>query len=472
MFSTLLGCALTLGQVPDRSEWLLAPQYVKGVELVYTGAYTEKSFMPGIEHKRDYRLENTIFLMDADGRHWDVAIMTSLGLKSFRNPKDKEAGPSSVRLEIGEVDKHGRLRGKKGASLNLPLDGPPTIETGAFLEFAPSRVGKQQSWSVTEEGRPPRTWHVAGTEQKNGSMCLKLIGEQQSDDWDRPRPDHTAWRRRDTVWILPQLGIPTRVERVLERRDPARRNPSFVAEAQYDLSSQLRYPGKLYDDRADEIHKAERFLQEARALWQKPAQYRLQLDALLKKIQFHIEGHTQTPYRKAILQVQRNVEKARRGETPIEAVSDDGPAAVPAVKVGQRAPDFLVSELTGNQTTARLYRLLGRPVLIAFYNPATEAGKETLRFLQSVHDRTAGQVNVLAMAATSDADLVRKQHQEMHLPFPVMDGNGMRVTFGADATPRFVVLDADGIVRGAYTGWADHVPREISSELQSWLPKR
>src|SRR5262245_47492767 len=107
MFSTLLGCALTLGQmplgqVPDRSEWLLAPQYVKGVELVYTGAYSERSLMPGIEHKREYRLENTIFLMDTNGRHWDVAIMTSLALKSFRNPKDKgkdkEAGPSLVRL--------------------------------------------------------------------------------------------------------------------------------------------------------------------------------------------------------------------------------------------------------------------------------------------------------------------------------------------------------------------------------------
>src|SRR5207244_11330697 len=67
------------------------------------------------------------------------------------------------------------------------------------------------------------------------------------------RADHTAGRRRDTVWVPPQLGVPTRVERVLERREPARRDPTFVAEAAYDLSSQLRYPGRLFEERQEEI---------------------------------------------------------------------------------------------------------------------------------------------------------------------------------------------------------------------------
>src|SRR5438105_293249 len=218
MFASLLGFALTVGQVPDRSEWRVAPQYVPGVELVYTGLYTEKSLIPGVEHKREYRLDNTLFIMGSSGKQWDVAIMTVLGLRNFGPVGDKpiQAG-SSVRLEIGEVDKQGRLGGKKGASLSLPLDGPPTLESSVFVEFPVGRIGKQHMWSVTEDGRPPRTWQIVGLEQKNGSLCLKLVGEQQSDDWDRPRADHTAWRRRDTVWVPPQLGVPTRVERVLER---------------------------------------------------------------------------------------------------------------------------------------------------------------------------------------------------------------------------------------------------------------
>src|SRR5262249_39744120 len=33
----LVACALTASQVPSRAEWFLAPQLVRGQELVYTG---------------------------------------------------------------------------------------------------------------------------------------------------------------------------------------------------------------------------------------------------------------------------------------------------------------------------------------------------------------------------------------------------------------------------------------------------
>jgi hypothetical protein len=42
----------------------------------------------------------------------------------------------------------------------------------------------------------------------------------------------------------------------------------------------------------------------------------------------------------------------------------------------------------------------------------------------------------------------------------------MRVTFGAVETPRFVVLDGDGVVRLAETGWGFHTPHEIAEMLQ------
>jgi hypothetical protein len=38
-----------------------------------------------------------------------------------------------------------------------------------------------------EEGQPIRSWSVAGTELINATSCVKLVGVQQSDDWDRPR---------------------------------------------------------------------------------------------------------------------------------------------------------------------------------------------------------------------------------------------------------------------------------------------
>ena len=142
------------------------------------------------------------------------------------------------------------------------------------------RVCLQDSWLTGEEGRPPRTWRIAGVEIVNGTNCVKLVGVQQSDDWERPRGDSTAWQRRDAVWLSPQLGIAYRVERIIEHRDPLRKEPTHRTVLRYDLDSRLTYPGKLFEDRAQEIRQARKFWDEAVPLLREPAQHRQQLDAL------------------------------------------------------------------------------------------------------------------------------------------------------------------------------------------------
>jgi hypothetical protein len=59
----------------------------------------------------------------------------------------------------------------------------------------------------------------------------------------------------------------------------------------------------------------------------------------------------------------------------------------------------------------------------------------------------------------------------MRLPFPILAGKGLHLTFAVDATPRLVLLDAEGIVRLALTGWGHQVPQEVLAELQRWLPR-
>jgi len=65
---SLLTCSLVFGQAPDRQEWLLAPQYAPGLELVYGGSYVEKSLIPNVQHRKEYRLETTILIMDGAAR--------------------------------------------------------------------------------------------------------------------------------------------------------------------------------------------------------------------------------------------------------------------------------------------------------------------------------------------------------------------------------------------------------------------
>jgi peroxiredoxin len=464
----LFASAVALGQPTSRSEWQIAPQLAPGLELVYDGTYTEESLVPNVHFQRQYRLETLVFVLDAGPRHWDVAFMTALSERGPRlEPGVKDMKLISVRLELIQADAQGRLRDLTGATPLLSLNGPPTLETGCFVEAPTVRLTKNASWEVNEDARPPRSWQVAGVEAVNGVTCVKLTGQQQSADWDRPRADQTAWRRRDVVWIAPLRGVAEKVERVIERREPARRDPTYRATAHYQLKSPLRYPGPLFEDRKQEILKARKFQDDAVALLRQPAQYRAQLDALTKKISLHLENQAPTPYRKAVFHLVSRLENAKNGA---DVAVEENLRPVAAVGLGQRVPDFVVNEFTGKQS-ARLSRLLGRPVLVLFYNPVAETGKEVLQFAQSLVQQHGDRVAIMAMAVSNDAAFVRKQQSDLQLPFAILDGRGMHLTFGVEATPRLVLLDGEGVVRSAHTGWGLHIPREIQEELQRWLPK-
>ena len=153
------------------------------------------------------------------------------------------------------------------------------------------------------------------------------------------------------------------------------------------------------------------------------------------------------------------------------ALIDDTPRPMTAVGLGQRVPDFVVKAFTGKEESVRLSRSLGRPVLVFFYVPSSETGREVIEYAKNLAQQQGDKLAVMAMAVTKDAKLAQKQHQDMQLPFALLDGRAMHLTFGVDATPRLVLLDAEGIVRYAHTGWGPHIPRELQDELQQWLRK-
>ena len=106
-----------------------------------------------------------------------------------------------------------------------------------------------------------------------------------------------------------------------------------------------------------------------------------------------------------------------------------------------------------------------------FYRPKTAVGQKVLRFAQQLGEKYRGKVTVLGMAMSDDEELVRKEYEEMHLTFPVLDGSGLHQTYSVDATPRLVVIDGDGVLHGGYTGWGIHTPHEVGAELQRCLEK-
>ncbi len=462
MKSTLILLSLTLsyGQ-KDAGEWTLAPQLAAGVELVYSGTSIEESLLPGVQYSRTYRIDNHLLVLAADGQSHDVAFMTTISSRDAgEQPKYNVA---SVKLELARVDAQGRV--KSAGNLSGPIGMPTLLEVGCFVEAPAVRVGKNSVWETPEEGRPPRSWTVIGSETCVGLMCAKLQGEQQSEDWDRPRADRTAWRRRDTVWLSLQMGVAVKVERSLERREPARREPSHRTVTQYVLESRLRYPGKLFDDRKQEALQAKRFSDDAGPFFKQPVQNANQIDALSRKMSFHLENAPTTPYRKAVVHLAQRIDSARKGELLLADYTEEPVLPIGPLRIGQKVSDCVLNDLV-SQKTVRLHRLLGRPVLIIYYNPHTQIGVDVLTFAKFAVEKMGDKLAIAAFAVTNEPEFATKQHADMKLPFPIFEGTALRLAFAVEATPRFVVLDSDGVLRASSTGWGRHIGGELLEEIR------
>jgi peroxiredoxin len=489
----LLGCVLVPGQTmtrpaapapgpirpagavtpaPGGGDWLLVPRLGRSQELVYRGTYTEEGREGRVVFNRAYRIETRVFVLDTPPRGAEVAVLTVL---KHRDPPpgtprvSAEPPASSVRLERLKVDLQGRVTAPSGVSLAVPLEGAPGLECGAFVALPGGRVGAGQEWQTVEEGRPLLTWRAAGTEMVGGAMCIKLVGEQQSDDWDRPRGDRAAWWRRDTVWLALGLGVARRVEREIKHREPAHQEATQRSLLRYELESSFQYAGEPSESRRQEITQALTFRDSLMPLLAQPSRCGPHLTALVKKIDYHLENQPDTPYRAAVLSVKRRAQAALRGESPPEPPADTRPAAPAVAALGQPAPPFMASQLTA-AGSVQLRQWLGRPVLLVFYHPSSPTAAAVLRYAQRLYGSYPRRLVVAGMSVSDDAEVVRKQHGELRLTFPVLSASGLRASYGVSTTPKIVILDAAGIVRGEYLGWGQETPGEVLEELKRWLP--
>jgi peroxiredoxin len=457
-------------QAAERSNWPFAPRLVQGQELVYRGTFSEEALGKGVQFNRSYRLENRVLVLDTSPRGLDVAFYTTLKLRAARPERSEEPAPSSVRLEVARVGPRGKITADPGTSLVVPLEGPATVECGLFVEVPRGRLSLKDAWETAEDGRPPRLWKVLGTQVLNNTTCVKIEGLQQSQEWEQLRADRTVWRRRDTVWLAPSLGVAYKLERVLERREAGHREPTERSVVQYELQTNISYPGQLFEGLRCEVLQARRFAEDLAPYLPNPAKYGPRpFDAMLVKIDHHLEKTPNTPYRDAVLQVKRRVEAARRGESPPSSSFEEAVAGRAAV--GQRAPDFVATNLITSESVS-LRRLLGRPVVLVFYTPNSTKAEEVLRFAQNLQDTNAGAVTVIGLAVSDDADRIRTQHKGLSLSLPVVAAKGLRQSYQIEATPKLVVLDSKGIVRGSFVGWGPETPASVNDELKLWLAKK
>jgi hypothetical protein len=480
---------------PDLS---LSPKLKRHQELVYRGSFREESVGGGVAFESAYSFEGRVLVLDTQPTSTEAAILTVLrdrppagSLRVSRKPAAGRPDFCSARLDRVSLDNRGQLKSLAGTRFFVPLEGPPTLEVGFFVPM-PARVTVGSTWTSPDPGRPDRLWKAIALETVQGMRCLKLEGIQKSPHWDRPRADRSAWRRTDRVWLATIEGIAQRVERTIEVRLPARDKPTQVSTFRYELESSLSYPTRLVEDRLQDIRQASRFQQIAGPLFAAPTRHGRELEALLGQVSAHLERGTPTPYRPALEQIRRRVELARKGEVPPpldggDEASDSAPARL---SIGQAAPDFVVPEYlpgekispaktppspTGyarpltpppsRQTTlTRLSKWKGRPILAFFFHPRSDTLPQMSQFVLALRQEFPRLV-ILGLAMSDDAALVENKRVALGLDFPLLNGTGLRASYEVECTPRIILIDEDGVVRGIQVGWGDETGPAVRAVL-------
>ncbi|MEY4614406.1 hypothetical protein EBX93_05415 [bacterium] len=441
-------------------------------ELLYRGLFTEEARSSRVQFQRSYRIESRCLVLDNDKGNHHLACLTLLKQRSNPAPLptvSSEPPSTSVRLEIINIDSKGKIL--QGNNLGkLSLDGPPTIEWGYLVELPKSRIAENDTWETTEDGRPVCNWSVSTTEMVQGMKCIKIVGIQQTDDWARPRADQQAWKRTDTVWLNPQLGVAQKVERTIEIKDPAHNEPSQKSTLRCELETSLVYPGQLFQDRKREIQLAQNYRETANEYIPNIGKYTPQTKALVRQVKAQMETMTQTPYRDAIIQTSKRIENILKGDNPEQVIVPVSTTSLQTAKIGQKAPDFIAQNLL-KQESVRLARLEGKSIVMVFYNPKSPLSSEVLDFASKIQSTHGDQVTVLGMSVVNDNEIVRKQAESSKINFMVLDGSGLRSSYNLESTPKILVLDSKGVVRMNCLGWGQETQSEISSELKRHIAR-
>jgi len=441
-------------------EWSVAPRLERGLELLYRGTYTEELVENETPFAKSYDLETRIFVLDVTPQSATVAVMTLLRATGLADD-----APKSVRLEIGVVDRNGRFVWQGGGAFLPPLIRPATLEGGLFVALPGPRIKAGQEWDVNASPRPPHGWQATDAETVGRARCVKLIGVQQT------AAGSPAWLRTDAAWVSLTTGLVERIERQIEWHESDDRSgrTAVTSRTKYVLFSNVPYPDRLAAERRLEIERACEF---GRKLSELDKLGRQAGAAAFDRLQTSIDRQVQqpeTPYRPAVLWLKQQTEARRRGEAPAMQMPDES-APPPPVAVGQPAPDFLAADL-GTRATTRLQRLRGRPLLLVFYTPNSATAVDTLRCAQAIRRAFGETAAVAVLSVTDDAPAATRQRSALCPDVPILAGRDVAAPFIRDAagrltTPRFIVLDAAGVVRHIADGWGSETAALVERALK------
>lgn len=440
-------------------------------EFIYRGTFQEDFLTNQVQHGRTWRVESR-FLILGEERGYRVGGFTQIRPKETRSPgaaKDttprvEEPGNNASHVVLAKVLPNGQVNTEEKSDRAIALEGLPLRDMPLFVGLPLDTRQAADGWKSQETGRPDWNWTLVGREAVQGTRCLVLEGVQSPPEWEKPRADRQSWQRKAKLWVSPGTGLVHRWEKTYERRDPARSYVSLRTISKGELDSTLGYPGQLFEDRRRELVLAFQAQEDTLSLSDDFARNTRALDGLGRQLKTHMSEAPSTPYRVAIQGVLRKIELAKKGELPPrtdEEVAGSDSEVGPAI--GKVAPDFLVPSLD-KAGTVSLRNWKNKPILLLFYHPDSQSAVSCLSFAELIQKENKGKIHVIGLSVLGDARKVTIQKETMKLSFPLLDGGGLKISYGLDATPKWYLLDNQMIIRAIHSGWGDEVRSDLSRQ--------
>ncbi|MFX3624732.1 MAG: thiol-disulfide oxidoreductase ResA [Ectobacillus sp.] len=139
------------------------------------------------------------------------------------------------------------------------------------------------------------------------------------------------------------------------------------------------------------------------------------------------------------------------------------------VQIGKKAPNFLVTDMNGEQLS--LEQLKGKGVFLNFWGTWCKPCEEEMPYMNELYDTYKKKgVEIVALNADETEIAVKKFIEQYGLKFPVAIDKGQEIlnTYGVGPLPTTFLIDKDGIVVKQITG--TQTKEQIEGYLKEIMP--